>query len=192
MMKRPILKNLWAIKITIITFVLAILFSFLSQIATSSSQLFVPYMVLIFMIFISIITDAIAVSVKSCDVDRLFFLTKGKNFEYEIILKMVCNADKVNNICADVIGDMCGILSGACGATIVAKADNLSYNYINAICVSSLIVAITVGGKAYMKDIAIHSSEEYLISCIKLLKIFIRKKDGNYRKNKFSKRFKKS
>ena len=123
---------------------------------------------------------------------KAYFLTKGKNFEYEIILKMVCNADKVNNICADVIGDMCGILSGACGATIVAKADNLSYNYINAICVSSLIVAITVGGKAYMKDIAIHSSEEYLISCIKLLKIFIRKKDGNYRKNKFSKRFKKS
>ena len=89
MMKRPILKNLWAIKITIITFVLAILFSFLSQIATSSSQLFVPYMVLIFMIFISIITDAIAVSVTSCDVDRLFFLTKGKNFEYEIILTYV-------------------------------------------------------------------------------------------------------
>lgn len=184
-------KNFWAIKITIITFLLAILFSILSQIATSSSQLFIPYMLLVFMIFISIICDSIAVSVTSCDLDRINNLAKD-DFEYSIILKLVLNAEKVNNICADVIGDMCGILSGACGATIVAKTYAIGYNYINAICVSSLIVAITVGGKAYMKDIAVNSAEEYLLSCVKLLKIFNRNKHVNSRKNKNTKRFKNS
>ena len=36
-------------------------------------------------------------------------------------LKLLRNADRVSSVCNDVVGDICGIVSGATGAVIVAR-----------------------------------------------------------------------
>lgn len=187
-MKKHNLKSLtkgtkWALSITIITFGLAIFCSLISQIAVNVSTFYLPLLLLIFMIFISIIFDGIAVSVTSVDKDRLYYFKKDNEKVYNITIALVNNAEKVNNICADVVGDMCGILSGACGATLIVANNELMNNPLYPVLVSSLIVAITVGGKAYLKNIAVNNAEEYLVSVVKLISIFVRGKNENIRKN---------
>ena len=74
-------------------------------------------------------------------------------------VKLIRNADLVANFCNDVIGDISGTLSGAIGAGIVLKLAQMfgSMDLILAGAVmTSLIAALTVGGKAVGKRIAIN------------------------------------
>ena len=65
------------------------------------------------------------------------------------------NSAKVSNFCADVIGDICGVLSGAISAVIVLKmteyygfSENLQF------IMSAIVASLTVGGKAFTKGLA--------------------------------------
>jgi CBS domain containing-hemolysin-like protein len=95
-------------------------------------------------------------------------------------VKLLKNAEKVNNICSDVIGDICGIISGALGAAIVLKI--FSSGGINAdtsiisILFSSLTAAITVGGKALGKRIAMTNSREIVYFVARVLSVFSKNK----------------
>ena len=91
-------------------------------------------------------------------------------------VKLVNNAEKVSNICADVIGDICGIISGSCSATIVIMfASNNPNEYIFNILMSSVVAAITVGGKAFFKKIAIKKSKDIMLLAGKIISIFSKK-----------------
>lgn len=164
--------EIWVIKITLFTFIGAVICSFISQITTSKSDIIISIMLLSFMILISIIFDGIGLSVASCNERDI---AKYRRFakQYDIALYLVRNAEKVNNICADVIGDMCGILSGACGASIVVEL-NLSGQggHWATIIISSIIAAVTVGGKASLKKIAVKNSAEFVFMSARLIGIF--------------------
>ena len=168
--------ELWVIKITIFTFFGAVICSFISQITTAKSDIIISIMLLSFMILVSIIFDGIGLSVASCsdtDIKKYARYTK----QYKIAQYLIKNAEKVNNICADVIGDMCGILSGACGASIVVQL-NLHSNggHWITIIISSVIAAITVGGKASLKKVAVKNSAEFVFMSARIIGIFITKK----------------
>ncbi|MDE6758221.1 MAG: hypothetical protein K2J89_02950 [Clostridia bacterium] len=168
--------ELWVIKITIFTFFGAVICSFISQITTSKSDIIISIMLLSFMILVSIIFDGIGLSVASCSPDDIKKYARYPK-QYKIAQFLVINAEKVNNICADVIGDMCGILSGACGASIVVQL-NLHSNggHWITIIISSVIAAITVGGKASLKKVAVKNSAEFVFMSARIIGIFITKK----------------
>ncbi|MDE6614506.1 MAG: hypothetical protein K2K24_03250 [Clostridia bacterium] len=166
--------ELWVIKITIFTFFGAVICSFISQITTSKSDIIISIMLLSFMILVSIIFDGIGLSVASCsqeDIKKYSRYTK----QYNIMQFLIKNAEKVNNICADVIGDMCGILSGACGASIVVQL-NLHGGHWVTIIISSVIAAITVGGKASLKKVAVKNTAEFVFMSARVIGIFITKR----------------
>jgi CBS domain containing-hemolysin-like protein len=76
-------------------------------------------------------------------------------------VKLIRNADKVSNFCNDVIGDICGVVSGAAGAIIISKliSKGISNNQtILALIVSATIASLTVGGKAIGKNFAMTQS----------------------------------
>ena len=76
--------------------------------------------------------------------------------EAKIAVKMIRNASKVSNTCNDVVGDVCGIISGAVGVVIVAKILQLYPNgteILIASGISAMIAGATVGGKAVGKKI---------------------------------------
>ncbi|MBC7338420.1 MAG: hypothetical protein H5U04_00900 [Firmicutes bacterium] len=78
-------------------------------------------------------------------------------------LWMVRNAEKVNNFCADVVGDVCGTLSGAAASTLVVRLVTLfphAGHLMPQVLVVSSVAALTIGGKAACKGLAIRRSEE--------------------------------
>ena len=87
--------------------------------------------------------------------------------------KMLKNSAKVSSFCNDVIGDICNIISGSAGVVIssyIANKYNISITLITLI-ITSLIAALTIGGKAIGKQIAVDKSE-YIVNKITM---FIRK-----------------
>lgn len=162
----------WVIKITLFTFIGAVVCSFISQITTSKSDIIISIMLLSFMILISIIFDGIGLSVASCSEAELEKYSRFKK-QYDIARYLLKNAEKVNNICADVIGDMCGILSGACGASIVVELSlSGSGSHWATIIISSIIAAVTVGGKASLKKAAVKNSAEFVFMSARMIGIF--------------------
>lgn len=167
---------IWAIKITIITLCLAMIVSFITEITANKSNVVVSILVLFLLIVISIIFDTIGVAATSCDPAPLLALASKKVKGAAQAVKLVKNAGKVSNICADVIGDMCGIISGSCTAAIVIMfAANHPQEYLFSILASSIVAALTVGGKAFFKNIAIKKSKELMLFVGKILSVFSRK-----------------
>ncbi len=173
--------TIWTIKITIITLVLAFAVSFVTEIASTKSNIIVSVLLLIFLIAIAILFDAVGVAATSCDLPPLLSMASRKVKGAGMAVKLVKNAGKVSNICNDVIGDMAGIISGTCGAAIIIKIltynDSLSeYSLLLGIVMSSIISAITVGGKAFFKGIAIKNSKEMILFAGRVLSVFSAKK----------------
>lgn len=165
--KRPRKKHSagWALKIVVLTFILSLISSVLSQVAVGGSDILIATMLLIFMVITSIIFDVIGVSVTSCTMCAV----NGANVEdgnvKRVAETLIANAEKVNNICADVIGDICGVMSGACGASIVAAISGAlgTDAFLPSILVSAVIASVTVGGKALCKRIAVQNSESIVL-----------------------------
>ena len=88
------------------------------------------------------------------------------------------NADKVSSFCNDVIGDICGIISGSAGVTIsasVAKTFDLNI-FIVGLTTTAVIAALTIGGKAFFKRIALKNTNKIVYMTAKVISIFEKKK----------------
>ena len=71
----------------------------------------------------------------------------------------------------DVVGDICGILSGSLGTTIAIKIAinwQSSKNLVD-LLVLSVIAAITVGGKSFLKCYALRNANEIILFAGKVL-----------------------
>ena len=92
----------------------------------------------------------------------------------DIAVKLTKNADKVSNFCCDVIGDVCGVISGSAAASIsVTIASNFGFNpFITSLIVTGLIASLTIGGKAIGKSYAINKSDIILFETSKVISCF--------------------
>lgn len=172
-------KNLWALKVFIIAFVLSGLFSFLSDVIITDSSLWTVIVLIAVFIIIGILTDCLAVAVTSCDIAPLTAMASKRVKGAKTALSMVKNAAVVSSICADVIGDICGIISGACSVTVVAKLliECASFSEVwTTLIVGSLIASLTIGGKAFFKTIAIKYSKEIVMFTSKIVSVFVKEK----------------
>lgn len=169
--------NIWAIKITIITLFLALIFSFITEITASKSNVVIAMMLLVFLIVINIIFDGIGIAAASCDIAPLLSMSSRKVPGAKIAVMLVKNAEKVSNICADVIGDICGIISGAFTITIIIKLVSDNPNaYIFNILLASIVAALTVGGKAFIKTVAIRRSKDVIMFASRIIGVFYKPK----------------
>jgi hypothetical protein len=91
-------------------------------------------------------------------------------------IRLIRNADKVSNVCNDVIGDICGIISGAAGAYIIFRliGDSAKVSATELI-VTGMITALTVGGKALGKIMALQNSN-YIIYRVGIAIYFLKSK----------------
>lgn len=165
--------NIWAIKITIITLFLALIFSFITEITASKSNVVIAMMLLFLLIVINIIFDGVGIAAASCDIAPLLSMSSRKVPGAKIAVMLVKNAEKVSNICADVIGDICGIISGAFTITIIIKlAEDNPNSYLFNILLASVVAALTVGGKAFIKTVAIRRSRDVMLFASRIVSIF--------------------
>jgi hypothetical protein len=170
--------TVWTISITITTFFLSALFTVITEITTSTAHVAAAFMLLILLIAINIVLDAIGVAATSCELAPLLSMASRKVKGSRMAIKLVKNAEKVSNICCDVIGDICGIVSGSCTLSIVISLTvNApgSLSFWVSVLLSSVVAALTVGGKAIFKSLAIKHSKEIILMVSRMLSVFERK-----------------
>ncbi len=162
----------WVLLITLWTFCLSVFMSFFSDIILRNTNLFVSFVLLLFIIITGIVFDLIGIAVAAVDEKPFHSMASGKVHGSIQSIKMIKNASKVANICNDVIGDICGIISGASATFIVVRTVQL-YPDTNlglfTVLMSSLVAALTVGGKAIGKDIALNHSKIIITICGRIL-----------------------
>lgn len=88
------------------------------------------------------------------------------------------NANKVSSFCNDVIGDICGIISGSAGVTVALSIANTFKIPVLPVtlCITALIASLTIGGKAAGKGIAMSRSNDILFMVSKMVAFFKKEK----------------
>ena len=167
--------SVWTIKITLITLCLAFFVSFATYLTSNKSNFIISVLTLALLIVVAIAFDSVGVAVTSCNLAPLLALSAKKVKGAAIAVKLVKNAEKVSNICNDVVGDMAGIISGTCAATVAIQlfSGDGNLNLFN-ILISSVVSAVTVGGKAFFKSVAINNSKEMVLFVGRIIGIFYR------------------
>lgn len=156
-----------AILVGLGTFFFAILISANSQALVSNMES-VPlaFMLLLTIIFIGILFDIIGIAAAVADESPFHARASRKLSGARQSIWMVRNADKVASFCNDVVGDICGTVSGAIGATIVFSLAKL-FDGANVLLLGTLmtgfVAALTVGGKAFGKSSAIREANRIVL-----------------------------
>ncbi len=99
--------NSWVIFISVVTFILSLTFSFISNTVISNLSIIVGLIVLIMVIAIGILFDLIGVAVTVGNEEDFHAQASKKIKGAKTSIKMIRNSAKVSNFCADVIGDIC-------------------------------------------------------------------------------------
>lgn len=151
----------WVIQSFFITFVLSLIFAYISTNGVANLSLIPAFLILLLVMFLGIFFDIIGVAVTVANEEEFHAKATKKVKGSKASLKLIKNAPKVANICADVIGDICGVLSGSISALIAIKISTQLHLPFNIqYMLSALVSALTVSGKAYGKGIANKHSTE--------------------------------
>ena len=164
----------WIINITLIAFIITILFSLGSQAILRDVHLITSIIVILLFIFIGVVFDIIGVAVQSSDATVFHAMASKKIRNAKTAKKMLENSAQVSSFCNDVIGDICNIISGSAGI-VVATTISTKYNLnitISTLIITSLIAAVTIGGKAIGKNIAVNKSEYIVNKTAKVIHLF--------------------
>ena len=176
-MKKNKQKNKWVLIVTILAFFISIIFSLLSQTLLPKVNIILGVIILLFFIVLGIVFDMIGVAVTASNEEPLHAMNSKKIKGAKKAVNFKKNADKVSSFCNDVIGDICGIVSGSAGIVIstnLSKILNINAYYVG-LLVTAVIASITIGGKAACKKIAIKNSHKIVYSTAKVISFFERK-----------------
>ncbi len=97
----------WFITVFITTFLLSLFFSYISTTAISDIPMLPAILILLSVIAVGIIFDIIGVAVTVAGEEEFHAKASKKIPGAKTAVKLIRNAAKVANICADVIGDIC-------------------------------------------------------------------------------------
>lgn len=168
----------WTLQIITLAFCISLVFSFASEIVLSNVNTIIGIIVLLIFILLGVVFDMIGVAVTSADEKPFHSMSAQKVHGAAMAVVFKKNADKVSSFCNDVVGDICGIISGSAGVIIsssVSKALN-SDQFITTLLVTALIAALTIGGKAFGKSIAIENSTAILTEFSSFVSFFYKPK----------------
>ena len=96
----------WFIQVFIMTFTLSMLFSYISANGVSNLSLIPAILILILVIAVGIVFDIIGVAVTVANEHEFHAKATKKVKGSKDSIKLIRNAPKIANICADVIGDI--------------------------------------------------------------------------------------
>ena len=161
----------WIIEITTLSFLISIGFSFISETTLPKVNIGIQIILIFLFIIIGIIFDMIGVAVASADEQPFHSMASKKVRGAKVAITFKKNADKVASFCNDVIGDICGIISGAAGS-IISLTISSSYNidtFFITLIITGIIASLTIGGKALGKTIAMNKSNTILYEFSKIV-----------------------
>ena len=155
----------WVVTIFFVTMFVSGTISLLSDALMANSGIFVAFLILLVIILIGIIFDIIGMAVATADEKPFHAMAARKVPGAKEAIKLLRNAERVSSICNDVVGDICGVVSGSASATIAAQVlqhFDFSWPQIVSLIMSALAAGLTVGGKAIGKTFAVNSCTEII------------------------------
>lgn len=168
----------WVFIVTILAFIISIIMTLFATMTLENVSLVIAILITFLFIFLGIIFDIIGVAVTSGDEVAFHSMSSRKIKGGKVGVKLLKNTDKVSSVCCDVVGDVCGIVSGTSGVVIVSLIVKLTdiNELLISLLVTGIISALTIGGKAIGKGIAINKSKEIVTIVAKILTLFQKKK----------------
>jgi CBS domain containing-hemolysin-like protein len=166
----------WVIQITIIAFLITLLFSSTSEIIINRVNVFLGFAIIVFFIAVGVVFDMVGIAVASANQRPFHSMGSKKISGAKMAINLIKNAEKVSAFCNDVIGDICNIMSGSAGIVIAVSLStqyNLEVLKVTLI-MTALIAATTIGGKAMGKSLAINKSEVIVFKFAKIIETFCR------------------
>lgn len=152
----------WIVQIFMVSIVLSALMTAASDTVMQNSGMLLSIIVILALIGANFVSDLVGMAVMSTEIQPFMAMASKKVRGARHSIFILQNAEKVSNICCDVIGDICGIVSGAAGAAMVlllAGGGWLSAG-VWSIIVSSLISALTIALKGIGKNLAANKGKE--------------------------------
>lgn len=151
----------WITLITLSAFFITIITTLLSEKIFSNVQIFGSVMVILCFVMLGVLFEMIGIAVASGEEKPFHSMATKKIKGSHLSIQLLKNAEKVSAFCNDVIGDICNIMSGTAGivlANILADTYQVSL-MMTTLFITSIIAAVTIGGKALGKSYAINKSE---------------------------------
>ena len=162
----------WVVTIFLVTIFISGTISFASDEIMAHSPIFVAFLILLLIVFIGIIFDVIGVAVTSADEKPFHSMAARKVPGGAQAIHLLRNAERVSSICNDVVGDICGVVSGSASATIAVQVlQNFEFTFpqMVSLLMSAFVAGLTVGGKAIGKTFAINSCTQIVTFVGKLI-----------------------
>ncbi|HOB28354.1 MAG: hypothetical protein WAQ32_07115 [Dethiobacteria bacterium] len=164
----------WVARITIWSFVLAVAIGIITRLLLDVIySLLLSFLILLAVIMLGIIFDIIGTAAAAADQAPLNAKAARKTDGARRAVELLRHADQVANFCNDVIGDISGIVSGTLAAIIISRLAAvkplLPVEIYGGILLTALVAALTVGGKAWGKNVAISRSTEIILFVGKIL-----------------------
>ena len=165
----------WVIRVSLIAVALSAAMSLCSGALLEDAGYVVATLILLLFIALGILFDIIGVAVTAADEVPFHAMASRKVPEAEDALRLIRNAGRVSSFCNDVIGDICGVISGSAAAVISARVLLLSKSgseIFITLLLSAVVSGVTVGGKACGKSLAMNSSTAVVRTAAKVLCFF--------------------
>ncbi|MFC3039021.1 hypothetical protein ACFOGI_01975 [Virgibacillus xinjiangensis] len=151
--------------IAVITFVLAAIFSVVSSSLLNDVIWIVGLVIVLIIVLIGVFFDMLGIAATAADEKPFHAMAAEKVSGAKQAVMITRNADRFASFCNDVIGDISGIVSGTASAIVVLQiarifgdGEGSALQLVLSTILTSLVAALTVGGKAVGKTLAIHSS----------------------------------
>ncbi|MCP3025733.1 hypothetical protein [Halobacillus sp. A5] len=166
----------FSFSIAVITFVLAAIFSIISSSVMSGVVWIIGLLIVLIIVFIGVIFDMFGIAATAASEPPFHAMAAEKVPGAKEALILVRNADRFASFCNDVIGDISGIVSGTASAVVVIQIANMlghsdgsSMQITLSVLLTSVVAALTVGGKAVGKYFAVHSSTKIIFIAARII-----------------------
>lgn len=130
----------------------------------------VGFAILVLVILVGVVFDIVGTAVSVSGQSHLNAKASRRIPGAKKALLLVKNASRVANICNDVVGDICGTVSGGLGTALAALLISGGgwQGLMASVGISGGIAAATVAGKALGKNFAIDNADEiiYRVGCL--------------------------
>jgi CBS domain containing-hemolysin-like protein len=158
---------LWPLKVFVLSVALSIVFSIGSEYFMSATGVVVSSLIIVFLIAIAVVSDIIGVAFAAVQPEPFNSMSARKVRGAKEALTLIKNASKVSAICNDVIGDICGIVSGAAGAAIVGRItvsiSDINLTILITATMSALIAGLTISCKSIGKNYAMEKCDKIVL-----------------------------
>ena len=164
----------WVLQIFTLSVSISALLSFASGVVLADAGYLLAAAVLVLFVGLGIGFDVVGVAVTAASPKPFHSMASHREPGAREALFLLKNAEKVSSFCNDVVGDICGIVSGTTAAVIVLRLQSRfnTQSILLSIAVTALISGMTIGGKAVGKKIALAKSTDVVFFAARVLRFF--------------------